>query len=91
MSEESAISANPYVGPRPFEQSESKFFYGRDKESEILTGMVMAHQASLFFAQSGAVFLGTRRKRCSDAGAQPHGAASSHVPRRPPQDRIPRR
>ncbi|MEZ4660033.1 MAG: SH3 domain-containing protein [Caldilineaceae bacterium] len=45
---------NPYVGPRPFEQIESKYFFGRDEETKILSGLVVAHQLSLFYAQSGA-------------------------------------
>jgi hypothetical protein len=45
---------NPYVGPRTFEESESQFFFGRDEETEILAGLVMARRAALFFAQSGA-------------------------------------
>jgi tetratricopeptide (TPR) repeat protein len=45
---------NPYVGPRRFEQEESKFFFGRDEEIKILSGLVVAHQLSLFYAQSGA-------------------------------------
>ena len=46
--------SNPYVGPRPFEQIESRFFFGRDDETKILSGLVVAHQLSLFYAQSGA-------------------------------------
>ncbi len=45
---------NPYVGPRAFEQHERRYFFGRDQETKILTGLVMAHRTSLFFAQSGA-------------------------------------
>jgi WD40 repeat protein len=45
---------NPYVGPRAFEEDERDLFFGRDEETEILAGMVMARRAVLFFAQSGA-------------------------------------
>lgn len=45
---------NPYVGPRPFEENEQQFFFGRSEEVAILEGLVMARRASLFFAQSGA-------------------------------------
>lgn len=45
---------NPYVGPRPFERHESGYFFGREEEIVILSGLVVAHQLSLFFAQSGA-------------------------------------
>jgi type II secretory pathway pseudopilin PulG len=47
-------SENPYVGPRAFEADEREYFYGRDDEIAILTGLVMTRRASLFFAQSGA-------------------------------------
>jgi WD40 repeat protein len=50
----SANLANPYVGPRRFEQQESRFFFGRDEEIKILSGLVISHQLSLFYAQSGA-------------------------------------
>jgi WD40 repeat protein/cold shock CspA family protein len=51
---QAASLPNPYVGPRAFERRESRFFFGRDEETEILISLVMAHQTSLFFAQSGA-------------------------------------
>jgi len=45
---------NPYVGPRPFIESEHRFFFGRAEEVEILTSLAVARRASLLFAQSGA-------------------------------------
>ncbi|MEM7030826.1 MAG: hypothetical protein AAF629_14775, partial [Chloroflexota bacterium] len=45
---------NPYPGPRPFGVEERSYFFGRDEETNILTAMVMAQRAVLFFAQSGA-------------------------------------
>ena len=45
---------NPYVGPRPFTESEERFFFGRAEEIEILTSLSVARRASLLFAQSGA-------------------------------------
>ena len=54
MSSGISDAMNPYVGPRPFEQVESKYFFGRDEETKILSGLVVAHQLSLFYAQSGA-------------------------------------
>ncbi|MEZ4708555.1 MAG: hypothetical protein R3A44_15205 [Caldilineaceae bacterium] len=53
-SDSNPILPNPYVGPRPFEQIESKYFFGRDEETKILSGLVVSHQLSLFYAQSGA-------------------------------------
>jgi formylglycine-generating enzyme required for sulfatase activity len=46
--------ANPYVGPRAFEENESQYFFGRDQEIEIVASLVMARRVSLLFAQSGA-------------------------------------
>ena len=48
------VPRNPYVGPRPFEEGDREFFYGRDQEIEILAGLVMARRAVLFFSPSGA-------------------------------------
>ena len=45
---------NPYVGPRPFTETEHRFFFGRAEEVEILTSLAVARRASLLFAQSGA-------------------------------------
>src|SRR6476620_10511535 len=45
---------NPYVGPRPFTETEERFFFGRAEEVEILTSLAVARRASLLFAESGA-------------------------------------
>ncbi|HSR31382.1 MAG TPA: hypothetical protein VLY63_12520, partial [Anaerolineae bacterium] len=45
---------NPYVGPRAFEEDEREFFFGREKEIEIMMGLVMVRRASLLFSPSGA-------------------------------------
>ena len=50
----SKVGPNPYVGPRSFEEDEEANFFGRDEETAILEGLVMARRATLFFAQSGA-------------------------------------
>jgi len=47
-------SRNPFVGPRAFEAGEQEYFFGRDDEIAILTGLVMTRRAALFFAPSGA-------------------------------------
>lgn len=44
----------PFVGPRPFTEKESVYFYGRDLESQQLTSLIIAHRIVLFYAQSGA-------------------------------------
>jgi hypothetical protein len=53
ISNAEAIGSNPYVGLRAFQRKDSKFFFGRDDEIEILMAQVITHQASLFFAKSG--------------------------------------
>jgi WD40 repeat protein len=47
-------SPNPYVGPRPFEQTEKQFFFGRDSEANELFSLICAHPVILFYSQSGA-------------------------------------
>ncbi len=48
-----AAAAPPYVGPRPFERNESRF-YGRDREALDLMYLVLAHPTVLLYAESGA-------------------------------------
>jgi hypothetical protein len=45
---------NPYVGPRPFEAGDGRFFFGRDAELEDVLGLVLANQLVLLYAASGA-------------------------------------
>ena len=52
--ETTQFATNPFVGPRPFEENEREYFYGRDTETQILVSLVLARRAALFFAQSGA-------------------------------------
>jgi hypothetical protein len=49
-------SSNPYVGPRPFEPTESdrRRFYGRDREIDEIVSLVVSHALVLVYAQSGA-------------------------------------
>jgi hypothetical protein len=49
-------SPNPYVGPRPFEPTESdrRRFYGRDREVDEIVSLVVSHPLLLVYAQSGA-------------------------------------
>jgi WD40 repeat protein len=44
----------PYVGPRPFERGDQALFFGRDREARDLLSLVVAHEAVLLYAQSGA-------------------------------------
>nr|HMN31097.1 hypothetical protein [Caldilineaceae bacterium] len=46
--------ANPYVGPRPFEESENSVFFGRRAETQQLADLVIAQRVVVFHAPSGA-------------------------------------
>jgi WD40 repeat protein len=50
----SAVTQNPYVGPRTFLKEEGHLFFGRDRESRDLTALVVSERLVLFYAQSGA-------------------------------------
>lgn len=53
-SNETAASAGPYVGPRPFETSDQKLFFGRRRETSDVTALVASHGEVVLYAQSGA-------------------------------------
>lgn len=44
---------NPYIGPRYFQEEEKDYFFGREEESKILMGLVLARRVVLLFAKSG--------------------------------------
>ncbi len=48
------ISSEPYVGPRPFEQTDRDVFFGRTQEANELVSLMTAHAAVLLYSQSGA-------------------------------------
>jgi hypothetical protein len=45
---------SPYIGPRPFEARDARFFFGRDTEVEDILGLILSHQVVLLYAASGA-------------------------------------
>jgi WD40 repeat protein len=47
-------TANPYVGPRPYERDESGRFFGRDAEIRRLVSQIVSHRVVLLYAASGA-------------------------------------
>ena len=47
-------SANPYVGPRPFEAADAAFFFGRDREITDLVALIVSNPVVLLYAASGA-------------------------------------
>lgn len=44
----------PYVGPRTYEERDSRFFFGREREARELLSLVISEPLVLFYAQSGA-------------------------------------
>lgn len=48
------ISFGPYVGPRPFEKSEERLFFGRDREARDLISLIIANRVFVLYSQSGA-------------------------------------
>src|SRR5215208_2555077 len=48
------MGSEPYIGPRPFEQTDRDVFFGRDQEANELVSLMTAHAAVLLYSQSGA-------------------------------------
>jgi ATP/maltotriose-dependent transcriptional regulator MalT len=48
------IQANPYVGPRSFDDGEGARFFGRERELEELFHLLLARRLVLLHAPSGA-------------------------------------
>ena len=48
-----APTSAPYIGPRPFEQSDREIFFGRTQEANELVSLITAHPVVLLYAQSG--------------------------------------
>ena len=44
----------PYVGPRPFEGTEDRLFFGRDREVRDVTSLIIANQVFVLYSPSGA-------------------------------------
>lgn len=47
-------SGEPYVGARPFTQTEEEFFFGRDEEANDLCALIAVNSIIVLHAQSGA-------------------------------------
>jgi tetratricopeptide (TPR) repeat protein len=48
-----AETISPYPGLRPFERHERDFFFGRDRDAELLSNKIFASRLTLLFGQSG--------------------------------------
>ena len=78
---------NPYVGPRTFQEADSVYFFGRDREAKSLLMLVTSKPITLFYSASGAgksSLLNTRivpklRERHCDI--LPIGRVSGEIPR----------
>ena len=46
-------TTDPFIGPRPFQRSDQKLFYGRDSETDEIVSLIFAHALVLVYAQSG--------------------------------------
>lgn len=49
-----AESRNPFRGPYSFEEEHAPLFFGREREAQHLTAMIVSERVVLFYAQSGA-------------------------------------
>jgi Novel STAND NTPase 1/Bacterial Ig domain/FHA domain len=47
------IKVRPFIGPRPFEEINSSFFYGRDREVQQILALILSSGVSLVYAKSG--------------------------------------
>jgi YVTN family beta-propeller protein len=48
-----SIQVKPFLGPQPFEETDSSFFYGRDKEVQEILALILSSSISLVYAKSG--------------------------------------
>jgi hypothetical protein len=48
-----SIEVKPFVGPRPFQEDQSSFFYGRDREVQEIVALILSSSVSLIYAKSG--------------------------------------
>jgi len=49
-----ADQLEPFVGPRPFEREDQKYFFGRDQAASELVSLILSYPTVILYAQSGA-------------------------------------
>src|SRR5215213_2973183 len=49
----SETTVKPFIGPRPFNEADSPFFYGRDREVQEILALILSAPVSLIYAKSG--------------------------------------
>jgi hypothetical protein len=48
-----SIQVKPFIGPQPFEEVTSSFFYGRDREVQEILALILSSSISVIYAKSG--------------------------------------
>ena len=48
-----SIQVKPFLGPQPFEETDSSFFYGREREVQEILALILSSSISLVYAKSG--------------------------------------
>ena len=48
------ILQRPFVGLKPFETNQAAYFFGRDRETQLVINNLIANRLTLFYAESGA-------------------------------------
>lgn len=53
MSEQPSLPERPFVGLIPFREEDARYFFGREKEQEIITANLLASRLTLLYGASG--------------------------------------
>src|SRR6478752_298141 len=48
-----SMQVKPFIGPRPFDETNSSFFYGRDREVQEIIALILSSNVSLIYSKSG--------------------------------------
>ena len=68
-----AIAPLPFVGLRPFSDTEEAFFFGREVEARVLCRQIQSRRVTLLFAASGIGKSSLLRARVIPALRKEHG------------------
>lgn len=63
----------PFVGPRPFEREDEKYFFGRTQVASELVSLILAHSTVVLYAQSGAGKTSLLKAKVLSALEEQHG------------------
>src|SRR6266853_2084625 len=53
MTSQATFESKPYKGPLSYEIEDSDYFFGRDREADLLTAKILSSRFTLLHAQSG--------------------------------------